>query len=89
MGVEIRIYEIGDSWTLLPGGHGFYVNNGNVNPYMQQQSGDAPEVSDAGVRIRPGGSFMVSHDLHKITYLRTDGGTTTIAKYDDRNNGFP
>lgn len=87
MGAEIRIYTIADEWTLLPGGHGFYVNNGNVNLYMQQQTGTAPESTDAGVRIRPGGSFMVSHDLHKITYLRTDSGSTTIAKYEDRNNG--
>lgn len=35
MGAEIRIYSIGDSWTLLPGGHGFYVNNGNVNPTFE------------------------------------------------------
>lgn len=67
MGAEIRIYPIADEWTLLPGGHGFYVNNGNVNLYMQQQKDDPPEDGDAGVRIRPGGRFSVSHDLHKYT----------------------
>lgn len=41
MGAEIRIYEIGDAWALMPSSHGFFVNNGNVDLYVQQQSGAA------------------------------------------------
>ena len=87
MGAEIRIYEIGDSWALMPSAHGSFVNNGNVDLYIQQQKGDAPGATDAGVRIRPGGSFFVSHELYKSTYLRTISGTTTIANYEDKNSG--
>ena len=87
MGAEIRIYEIGNAWALMPSAHGFFVNNGNVDLYVQQQSGSAPAANDAGVRIRPGNSFFVSHELYKITYLRTLSGTTTIANYENRNNG--
>ena len=84
---EIRLFTITDEWALIAGGHGFFMNNGDVNLYIHQKSGTTPTTADAGVRIRPGGSFFVSHDIHKITYLRTISGTTTIAKYEDKNNG--
>ena len=84
---EIRIYTIPDEWTLIPGGHGFYTNNGNVNLYMQQQRGGGLTDADTGVRIRPGARFTVSHDMQTYTYLRTLSGSADIAKYDDPNNG--
>lgn len=87
MGAEIRIYTVGDEWALMPKVHGFFMNNGNIDLYVQQQPGAAPGANDAGARIRPGGSFFVSHELNKITYLRTLSGTTTIANYEDKNNG--
>lgn len=87
MAAEIRIYSVGDSWALMPSAFGFFLNNGNVDLYIQQQKGDAPAANDAGARIRPGGSFFVSHELYKITYIRTLSGSTTIANYEDRNNG--
>lgn len=40
MAAEIRIYEIGSSWALMPSSHGSFINNGNVNLYIQQQKGD-------------------------------------------------
>ena len=40
MAAEIRIYEIGSSWALMPSSHGSFINNGNANLYIQQQKGD-------------------------------------------------
>jgi len=83
----VHLFDVTTTWERLSSGYAEYVNNGNVDIYLQRQKKGAPEATDEGVRIRPGGCFVTHPGEDDDTYLKTLSGTTTIARYKDLNCG--
>jgi hypothetical protein len=83
----VHLFDVDTDWTRLASGYADYVNNGNVDIYLQRQKKGNPEPTDKGVRIRPGGSFVTHPGEDEITYLKTLAGTSQVAKYQDLNQG--
>lgn len=84
---EIKFLTVTSQWSLITNRHGSYINNGNVDLYLQQKAGGAPAPSELGVRIRPNCGFFVSVEMQEQTYVRTANGTTQLAKYENKNVG--
>ena len=83
----VHLFDVTTMWTRLASGYSDYINNGNVDIYLQRQKQGIPESTDEGVRIRPGGRFITHPGEDEITFLRTLAGTSQVAKYQDLNNG--
>lgn len=83
----VHLFDVTTDWTRLASGYSDYINNGDIDIYLQRQKKGTPEATDEGVRIRPGGRFITHPGEDEITYLRTLAGTSQVAKYQDLNNG--
>ena len=83
----VHLFSVTTTWTRLSSGYADYVNNGNVDIYLQRQKSGTPESTDEGVRIRPGGKFITHPGEDEITFLKTLAGTGQVAKYQDLNSG--
>ncbi len=83
----VHLFSVTTDWTRLASGYAYYINNGNVDIYLQRQKKGTPEPTDEGVRIRPGGRFVTNPGEDDITFLKTLSGTSQVAKYEDLNNG--
>ncbi len=56
----VHLFSVTTDWTRLASGYAYYINNGNVDIYLQRQKKGTPEPTDEGVRIRPGGRFVTN-----------------------------
>lgn len=83
----VHLFAVTTDWTRLASGYAYYINNGNVDIYLQRQKSGTPLSTDEGVRIRPGGRFVTNPGEDDITFLKTLAGTSQVAKYEDLNNG--
>mgnify|MGYP000934556592 CR=1 FL=1 len=56
----VHLFSVTTDWTRLASGYAYYINNGNVDIYLQRQKSGTPAPTDEGVRIRPGGRFVTN-----------------------------
>lgn len=84
----IHIFDVDSTWRKLSSGYADYVNNGNIDIYLQRvKPGQTLDADSEGVRIRPGGCFITHPGEDTDTYLKTLAGTSIIARYKDLNCG--
>lgn len=69
---KIHIFDVDTTWRKLSSGYADYVNNGNIDIYLQRvKSGMSLDSDSEGVRIRPGGCFVTNPGEDDDTYLKT------------------